>query len=255
MEFLSSEFLIRGMNIFEMYYARGKKAGFWVFYNARSDIAAKIISIAGITEGPIIDHGRYPLFLEAEKKVLVEVYKVSLLEGDVVAFDQIPAKYCAKKLKNSHLGKLDMPFLDTFYKQVDLESPEVLVRKIGEEDYTKVTLEPAVYYKQKPEGKPLFAKIRGATEESLDALRKRVREYPSPSQNVVIEYAEDKDCIKATLKEFDWSQIESFKLVENRKRHFDNTDNGWYFRLDIIDKLDLIIVPEVDVPMESEYLE
>ena len=60
------------MNIYQMYYACGKKFGFFVVRDTWGKTIAKIISIEGVEEGKGIQ-GRYPYF--KRQKVMAEFYK------------------------------------------------------------------------------------------------------------------------------------------------------------------------------------
>ena len=63
------------MNIYEMYYANGKRFGFWIQRNSWGNTIAKVISIEGVNEGEEIQ-GKKPYF--NNQKVMAEFYKENI---------------------------------------------------------------------------------------------------------------------------------------------------------------------------------
>lgn len=60
------------MNVYQMYYANGKKFGFWIQRDSWGNTIARVVSIEGVVEGNEI-HGKKPY--HNNLKVFAEFYK------------------------------------------------------------------------------------------------------------------------------------------------------------------------------------
>lgn len=115
-------------NIFEMYYANGKRAGFWVKRDSWAHMVAKVISIGGIEFGPLTGLGRYPFFNDAKDAVFAEVYKLVRTEDGYLFIQELPIfERCPTDQK---LSVLSCP--GTYaYTKLDLSGKNISIQKIG----------------------------------------------------------------------------------------------------------------------------
>ncbi|WP_222422805.1 hypothetical protein, partial [Yersinia bercovieri] len=91
------------------------------------NIVARVVSIAGTTNGPIRGMGRYPYFDDARDSVYAEIYEVSK-EGDVLVLTQVMPKFVACP-SDSTLSVLSCPG-SYAYSRVDLSKKALDIRRL-----------------------------------------------------------------------------------------------------------------------------
>ncbi|MDO8330871.1 MAG: hypothetical protein Q7T36_10430 [Fluviicoccus sp.] len=116
------------VNIFQMYYANGKKAGFWVMRDSWKHLVARVVSVSGIESGPLKGLGRFPFFNEAKEAVYAETYELIKTEGGYL-FKQALPKFDVCPT-DSTLSIISCP--GTYaYTKLDLSGKSILVQKMG----------------------------------------------------------------------------------------------------------------------------
>lgn len=127
------------MNVFEMYYANGKRADFWIVRDSWGSVVARVESISGISSGPLKGLGRWPYFDKAKNRVRVELYRREQTE-DGELLRQIEATFTPWPT-NPRYGMLSCP--GTYaYRRIYPKSGYFLVQMLGETTPRKVAVAP-----------------------------------------------------------------------------------------------------------------
>lgn len=212
------------MNIFQMYYANGKAANFWIQRQSWGTTVARVVSIGGQESGSLKQFGYFPYFNEAKEKVYAEMYQWEKDSDGTLLFNQIKPDFHICK-HNPDLAIVSSPGTYS-YKMLDLEGEKIKINRLDSAQSESITI-------------PFKRYFRNASNyKTIEKCKKKQsqNDVSCNLEKLTITFLDHKECFLVSF-EYDPEIINFLKAIPSKYRDFDGIKKHWIIDISQYEKM------------------